>query len=139
MLQKNKSIAQRFLDALWNTQNYAVVDELLASDYDGHSSTVIDGPEGAKQFVPILRSAFPDFKFTVVDQVAEGDRVATRWIIRGTHHGEFQGVPPTGRKVEISGITIFRVADGVLVDGWTNEDLLGLLQQLGAAPEPQSD
>lgn len=137
MSDNNKETVRRFLDALWNNNDFASVDELLASDYHGHSSTVIDGPEGAKQFVSVLRSAFPDYQFIVADQIAEGDRVATRWVMRGTHHAEFQGIPASGRQMTMTGITIFRLAGGKLIDGWTNEDQLGMLQQIGAIPETQ--
>lgn len=134
MLDKNKAIARRFLDELWNRGNFRAVDQLLASDYDGHSSTEIQGPDGAKEFVSGLRIAFPDFQFEVLDQVSEGDEVATRWIISGTHEGEFQGMPPSGKRIEMTGITIFRIADGKLIEGWTNEDVLGMLQQIRAVP-----
>ena len=136
MLEENKAIARRFLDELWNRSNFGLVDQLLASDYDGHSSTVIRGPEGAMEFVPRLRNAFPDFQFSILDQIAEGDKVATRWTIRGTHEGEFQGIPSSGKQIEMTGITIFRIANGKLIEGWTNEDVLGMLQQLDAAPRP---
>lgn len=136
MRDRNKAIARRFLDELWNRSNFAVVDELLASDYDGHSSTVIRGPEGAVAFIPTVHAAFPDFQFKILDQIAEGDKVATRWKLSGTHEGAFQGAPPSGKRVEMTGITIFRVADGRLIEGWTNEDQLGLLQQIGAIPAP---
>ena len=136
MGEKNKVVARRFLEELWNRSNFAVVDELLARDYDGHSSTVIRGPDGAVAFIPVMRAAFPDFQFKVLDQIAEGDKVATRWNLVGTHEGPFQGTPPSGRRVEMRGITIFRLADGRLVEGWTNEDVLGLLQQIGAVPAP---
>lgn len=134
MVDKNKTIARRFLDELWNRGNFIAVDQLLASDYDGHSSTVIQGPDGAKTFVSRLRVAFPDFQFKIVDQVSEGDKVATRWIISGTHQGEFQGMPPSGKRIEMTGITIFRIACGKLIEGWTNEDTLGMLQQIRAVP-----
>jgi len=137
MSNQNKAIARRFLDELWNRSNFGLVDQLLASDYDGHSSTVIRGPEGAMEFVPRLRNAFPDFQFSILDQIAEGDKVATRWTIRGTHEGEFQGIPPSGKQIEMTGITIFRIANGKLIEGWTNEDVLGMLQQLGAIPTPK--
>lgn len=136
MREKNKEVARRFLDELWNRSNFAVVDELLASDYDGHSSTVIRGPEGAIAFIPRLRAAFPDFEFRVLDQIAEGDKVATRWKLSGTHEGAFQGVPASGKRVEMTGITIFRLANGKVIEGWTNEDVHGMLQQLGAVPAP---
>jgi steroid delta-isomerase-like uncharacterized protein len=134
MSKQNKMIAYRLLDELWNRENFAVVDELVASDYDGHSSTEFYGPEGAKQFVSEVHKAFPDFRFTIEDQIAEGDKVATRWTARGTHQGEFQGVAPTGRRITMTGVTVFRMANGKLIDGWTNEDVLGWLQQLGAVP-----
>lgn len=136
MTEKTKAIARRFLDALWNQADFATVDELVAADYDGHSSTEIHGPDGAKQFVTSLHAAFPDFQFAVEDQIAEGDMVATRWAMQGTHQGEFRGIPPTNKRMTMTGITMFRIADGKLIDGWTNEDVLGFLQQLGAVPEP---
>ena len=136
MHKENKAVAQRFLDELWNRSNFELVDQLLASDYNGHSSTVIRGPDGAKAFVPRLRNGFPNFQFSILDQIAEGDKVASRWTIRGTHTGEFQGIPPSGKQIEMTGITIFRLANGKLVEGWTNEDVFGMLQQLGAIPVP---
>ncbi len=124
MPDDHKTIVCHFLDELWNQSNFTAVEQLLASDYDGHSSTEIRGSEGAMAFVPKLRSAFPDFRFTILDQIAEGDKVATRWSICGTHQGEFQGMPPSGEQIEMSGITIFRIANGKLIEGWTNEDML---------------
>lgn len=88
-------------------------------------------------FVPVLRAAFPDYRFELFDQIAEGDRVAMRWRFAGTHEGPFQGAPPSGKQVSMTGITIFRLAGGRLVEGWTNEDLLGLLEQIGALPAPE--
>lgn len=82
----------------------------------------------------MLYKAFPDYHVTVEDQIAEGERVVTRWTCHGTHEGEFQGMPPTGKKMAMSEITIFRIANGKLVEGWSNLDMLGALQQLGAIP-----
>jgi steroid delta-isomerase-like uncharacterized protein len=137
MREENKAVVRRFLEELWNRSNFAVVDELLASDYDGHSSTVIRGEEGAMGFIRTLRAAFPGFQLRVLDQIAEGDKVATRWKLSGAHEGTFQGVPPSGKRVEMTGITIFRLADGKLIDGWTNEDVWGMLQQIGAGTAPE--
>jgi steroid delta-isomerase-like uncharacterized protein len=134
MTKQNKMIAYRVLDELWNHENADVIDEFVASDYDGHSSTVFHGPEGAIQFVLRVHEAFPDFQFTIEDQIAEGDRVATRWHCQGTHQSEFLGISPTNTQMSMTGITIFRIANGKLIDGWTNEDILGMLQQLGAVP-----
>ena len=132
MSENNKMIASRVLEALWNQEDFATVDALVDPDYDGHSSTVFDGPNGAKQFAPVFRSAFPDFQFVIEDQIAEADQVATRWLIRGTHKGVFQGIAPTNKQIQLTGITLFQIANGRIVDGWTNEDVLGLMQQIGA-------
>ncbi len=90
-----------------------------------------------KQFVSGMRSAFLDLHFTIEDQIAEGDKVVTRWKASGTHRGEFQGVPPTGKQATVPGITIDRIAHGKLVEGWTNWDALGLMQRLGVVLEPE--
>lgn len=137
MSEQNKKIARRLFDEMWNKANFAVVDELVPSSYDGHSSAEIHGPDGAKAFVVKLREAFPDFGLTIADQVAEGDKVAMRWNAHGTHKGEFQGIPATDRLVSISGITILRVLDGKIIEGWTNEDMLGFLRQLGIDLKPE--
>ena len=136
MPEQNKVMVRRTCEEIWNRGNLAVIDERFASDYLGHSSAEIQGPESAKQFAAAMRSAFPDFHYTVEDQIAEGDRVVTRWTARGTHEGEFQGIPPTGKQVTITGIGIFRIANGKIIESWTNADMLGLMQQLGAVPAP---
>ena len=137
MSEQNKTIARKVFEDVQSQGNLAVVDEIVASDFVGHTfPTDIHGPEGAKQFDMMLRTAFPDIQVSVEDQIAEGDEVATRWTCRGTHKGEFQGLPPTGKKVTMRGITVFRIANGKLVEGWNNPDLLGMLQQLGAVPVP---
>src|SRR5688572_17801988 len=137
MSARNKLVARRAVDEVWNRGNLAAADELVAGDYVGHSSPSTDethGPAGYKQFYAALRAAFPDIRFTVEDQVAEGDRVVTRWTAHATHTGEFRGIPPTGKRGSVTGITIDRVAGGKLVECWTNADDLGLLQQLGVVP-----
>lgn len=136
MSEQNKKLVRQTFEEVWNRGNYAVIDERFAGDYVGHSVSEIEGPEGAKGFAAAMRGAFPDFQYTVEDEIAEGDRVGHRWTARGTHEGEFQGIPPTGEQVTITGISIYRVANGKLVEGWTNADMLGLMQQLGAVPAP---
>lgn len=137
MSEQNKKIVRRTFKEIWNHGNLAVVDERFSADYVGHSTPEIHGPEGGKQFAAMMRSAFPDFHYTVEDEIAEGDRVVHRWTARGTHEGEFQGMPPTGKQVTITGISVYRVANGKLVEGWTDADMLGLLQQLGTVPRPE--
>jgi steroid delta-isomerase-like uncharacterized protein len=139
MSEQNKTLVRRAVEEVWNRGNYAVVNELVASDIVVHASTPdgeIHGPEGVKQFYATLRRAFPDIHFTIEDQIAEGDRVVTRWTARGTHRGEFNGIPPTGKQGAISGIDIDRIADGKVVECWPNADELDLLQQLGVIPVP---
>ena len=97
MSEQNKALERRAIEEVWNGGNFAVVDELVASDYVGHASTPADetqGPEGIKLFFVTLRQAFPDIHFTIEDQVAEGDRVVTRWTALATHTGVLNGIPP---------------------------------------------
>jgi steroid delta-isomerase-like uncharacterized protein len=137
--EQNKASARRGFEEIWNQGNLAVVDELTSPDYAGHFFLpgMASGVEGFKQFVMLYRSAFPDVHFTVDDIVAEGDRVATRWTATGTHTGQLMNIPPTGKKVTVTGMTLTRYnAEGKGVEGWANFDQLGMLQQLGVVPAP---
>jgi predicted ester cyclase len=89
-----------------------------------------------KQFVDTYRTAFRGARITVEEQIAEGDTVATRWTGRGTHEGELMGIAPTGKETTVTGLTISRLRNGKVVEEWTNWDTLGMLVQLGAAPQP---
>lgn len=116
-----------------------MVDEIVASDYVLHDPALpeeIRGPEGVKGFVQMYRSAYPDTDITVEEQIAAGDDVVTRWTGRGTHQGELLGVPPSGTRVEVAGITIDRISGGKFAESWTIYDALGMLQQIGAIPPP---
>lgn len=140
MSQQNKKVERRLIEEVWNRGNYDVIDQLVARDYVGHSTTPQDetrGPEAYKAFYASLHAAFPDFNVTIEDQIAEGDRVVTRWTASGTHLGPFRGIPPTGNRGAITGITIERLANGKVVECWTNADDLGLLRLLGVVPEMQ--
>jgi steroid delta-isomerase-like uncharacterized protein len=137
MSEQNKALMRRVFEEIYNQGKLTAADELAASDFAVHMpSQAIHGREGVKQYVAMLRAGFPDIHFTIEEQVAEGDRVVTRWTARGTHTGEFQGLPPTGKQVRITGTDIDRIVDGKAVECWTNMDELGLLQQLGALPAP---
>jgi steroid delta-isomerase-like uncharacterized protein len=94
----------------------------------------LHGTEGARQLVEGYRGAFPDLHFTVEDQVAEGEKVVTRWTARATHQGELLSIPPSGNQVTIRGITIDRFSGGKMVESWDNYDALGMMQQIGAIP-----
>lgn len=95
---------------------------------------VVDGIRGLKTFNTTLRTAFPDWYSTPEELVAEGDRVVERWTGRGTHRGEFQGIPPTGRQVALPGVVFYRIRDVKIVEFRGSFDMLSMLQQLGTAP-----
>jgi steroid delta-isomerase-like uncharacterized protein len=137
MSDQHKTLTYQAVEEVWNRGNFAIVDELFASDYVGHQpGEEASGHEGVKRYFATLREAFPDIHFTIEDQIADGDKSVTRWTARATHTGEFNGIPPTGKSGVVTGITINRVADNKVVEGWTNLDSLGLLQQLGVVPRP---
>jgi steroid delta-isomerase-like uncharacterized protein len=143
MSEENKEKVRRFMEEAFGQGKTEVVDEVLDPDFvcwDPNSETgEIRGADTIKGEVGYFHSAFPDFRWTVEDQVAEGDKVTTRYTLSGTHQGEFFGVPASGRRVEISGINIDRFEGGKLVEEWASYDLLGGLSQIGAIPEPQTE
>jgi steroid delta-isomerase-like uncharacterized protein len=134
--EENKAIFRRYVEEVGNEGNLDLVDEIFA-DYVSHQpdgSVLERGPEDVKRFMGEFRSAFPDFHTTIEDQIAEGDRVATRWTMHGTHEGEFRGIAPTGGQIRVTGIGIFRFSEGKVVESWDNFDQLGMMQQLGVVP-----
>jgi steroid delta-isomerase-like uncharacterized protein len=121
-----------------NRRNIDAVDEIYASGFVGHDPAMpedVRGVEGAREFYGMYQSAFPDVQITIEEQVAEGDTVATRWTARGTHQGELLGVPPSGNRVEVAGVTISRIEGGKVAEEWDNYDALGMMQGIGAIPE----
>lgn len=138
MSKHSKMITRRFFEEMGSQGDLAIADDIFATDFVNHSPFGdMHGPKGAKQFVSLLRRAFPDLQVRVEQQVAEGDKVATQWTARGTHKDNFQGIPATGKQMEIRGIVISQLANGKIIEQWGNPDLLGLMQQIGAAPMPQ--
>ena len=123
--EKHKALVRRFHEEAWNKGNVAAVDEFMAADYVDYPipSGLPPGTEGLKQTITTYRTAFPDLKATVDDIFAEGDRVAYRWSTRGTHLGEWLGILPTGNHMTATGISIFRIVGGKVVEGWTSMDL----------------
>lgn len=133
----NQATIRRVIEEAWNRGNLAVLQETVAPAYIGHDPGYplpIQGPEGFGQWVSVARNAFPDFHITVDDLVAEGDRVAGRITMRGTHRGELPGIPPTGKQVTFSGVFVRRFEDGQFVEGWDIADMMSLMQQLGVVP-----
>ena len=141
MSEENKAIARRALEEVWSGQgDLDAADELYAPyyvDHDPASPEDIRGPEGAKELASMYRNAFPDWRFSVEDQVAEGDMVVTRWIGSGTHQGEIMGIAPTGNRVTMAGTSVERIVDGKIEETWDNYDALGMMQQIGAIPSPE--
>lgn len=135
MNTNGKTISRRFFEEILSRGDLELIEELFTGDYNAHTPIgIFEGLKGAKQFVTGLREAFPDLDVKVEDQVVEGDKIANLWKARGTHHGNFGGIPATGRKMEINGITMFRVANGKVLESWGFADLMSMMKQLGVAP-----
>jgi steroid delta-isomerase-like uncharacterized protein len=137
--EKNKAIFRRYVEEVGNEGKLELADEIfdryLAHQPDG--SALERGPEDVKRFMGEFQEAFPDFHTEIEDQIAEDDKVVTRWTMRGTHRREFRGIAPTGNALEITGIGIFRFSEGKVVESWDNLDQLGMMRQLGAIPTPE--
>ena len=139
LAEANKALARRFYEEGWNQGNLAIFDELFAPNHVLHDPSFpepIRGLEGFKQYYGSYRTAFPGNQLTVEAYIAEGDTVVSRWTGRGTHTGDLMGIAPTGKQVTVTGISIQRIANGKIVEEWSNYDMLGMLQQLGVAPMP---
>ncbi len=138
-LEENKALVRRYAEEVLNRRNLDLLDEIFAPDFVqyGADPDQVSGVEDLKQFFVMLRSGFPDFQVTIEDLLAEGDKVVLHFTFQGTHQGEFTSIGPTGKQVTMTGIDIFRIADGKIVELWNQEDVLGMMQQLGAIPEPE--
>jgi steroid delta-isomerase-like uncharacterized protein len=123
--ERNKALVRKFFEENWSKGNVAAVDEFMAADYVDHSIPAGLPPdtEGVKQATTTYHMAFPDLKATIDDIFAEGEMVAFRWSIRGTHLGDWLGIPPTGNHVTATGITVYRIAGKKVVENWTSFDL----------------
>ncbi len=135
--EENKAIELRFFEEVVNKGNLAVIDELVAANFIDHSAPpgAASDREGYKQFFAMTHEAFPDFRSTLEDMIAEGDLVVQRFTARGTHKGGgFMGIAPTGKQMTVPGIAIHRITGGKIVEDWVSMDMLGALQQLGVVP-----
>ena len=135
---RNKEIVRRFVDEYQTGGDEAVFDETIHPDVLDHDRPegIAEGSTGVRQQFDGFRAAMPDFRATVLHQVAEGDLVMTHKVFRGTHEGELLGFPPTGNELEIRVIDVVRLDGGRIVEHWNVVDRLGLLAQLGALPVP---
>jgi len=136
-----KALTRRFIEE-WNKGKaaaMAVIDEMYATNFVSHGDEDIRGIKNVKQSTSEEFSAFPDLHLTIDDMVVEGDKVAARITMTGTHKGEYMGAPPTNKKITIRAITIERFAGGKIVEEWGMADTLGLMQQLGLVPTPKKE
>lgn len=135
----NKATAKRFFEDIWNKGNLALLDELALPNMVVHGVPPELPPslEGLRQFIKMYRTAFPDLQFTLGDLIAEGDKVAVRWTVTGTHTGKLLNFPVLGKKGTVTGITVTRYDEkGKIAENWFEFDQLTMLQQIGVIPVP---
>ncbi len=137
--QQNKEMVRRSYQVLsegFRSKDLSGMDEFIASDIRDHNPDPGQGPglQGLKDWFLTLAGAFPDLRVTVEDLIAEGDKVVARALFRGTHSGDFQGIPATGKQASVQVIDILRIENGKVVERWGLSDQMGLMQQLGVAP-----
>lgn len=134
----NKAVYRRFIEEGFNQGRLETLDEVLAPTYVNHSAPPGSPADaaGVKQIITLFRAAFPDMHIDIHEQVAEGDWVSSRAVFHGTHRGALFGIPATGRQVTMPGLSLVRVSDGQIQEGWIQNDLLALLHQLGATTLP---
>jgi len=137
MSDKQEKIVRRVFDEVWNQGRLDVIDQVFTNDYVNHDP--INQTRSAAAFRNVVtkyRSAFPDCRLTIDDLISAGDKVVVRWRFSGTHQGQLEGIPPTGRKVTGSGISINVISGDRIREAYVNWDALGLMQQLGVVTLP---
>ena len=136
MSDNNIALIHRWFGEVWNQGRLETIQELMAPEFVGNGQggpgVVLRGPREFRAFAENLRGAFPDIQVTIEDAFAAGDKVVARWSATMTHRGDQLGLPATGKQVRITGISIGRIVDGKIVEGWDNWDQLGMMQQIGA-------
>lgn len=137
--EQHKALVSRIADDIWNRGDLAVIDEVMAADaqYHGpHQPNGVGDREGWRRHIARIRDAFPDSHVAFEELIACGDTVVGRWKASATHTGPLPGVAPTGKRITIGGITIYRIANGKIVEAWEQLDMLGMWQQLGVVELP---
>lgn len=139
MTDQYETLVHRWFEEVWNKGRTEAIDEMFASDGIAHGLTdqqgnELRGPEGYKPFFENFRNAFPDINIVVADTVCEGNKIAARCIVKGTHQGHGLGLAPTGNQVVFTGMTIIRVRDGQIVEAWNNFDFSAMFDQVGLRP-----
>ena len=137
--EENKALGRRIFEEGINQNQPSVFDELIAPSYVNYDFPApTQGVEGFKMVIGMFRAAFPDMRVILEEELAEDDKVITHGYFTGTHKGDFQGIPPTGKQIKVKYIDVWRVESGKLVENWVQMDQLGLMQQLGVIPTPGS-
>ena len=132
-IEQNKALARRIVEA-FNKKDASTLADLFGPDFVGHTvGKDLTFEEFQKNMIALVH-AFPDYAMTIEDLIAEDDKFVARWTLTGTHKGEFMGIPASGKRIDVSAITIRRVAGGKCVEGWDIRDNLKMMQQLGAVP-----
>jgi steroid delta-isomerase-like uncharacterized protein len=132
----SKRIFFEHIQQIWNNKDDTAIERFIAPNYRGFDAAeIISGIEGYKQHFVTLTTGFPDLRITIEDMQEEA-RVVARFVVEATHTGDFAGIPPTGKRVRVTGIEINRITNGQIVEGHANTDGLGLMKQLGGIPEP---
>jgi steroid delta-isomerase-like uncharacterized protein len=138
-VEESKAVMREYLEAFWNQGDVDAADRYVASDVVLHDLAESEPPlspgvAGLKEIHGVFRLAMPDFKLTIDDMIGEDDLVVIRWTGEGTHTGPFMDIPATHKTARFTAISIARIADGKMVEGWQNMDVMGLMQQLGVIP-----
>lgn len=135
--EENKQIVRRFVNEVVNSGNLDRIDEYVGENVVDHTPFgETEGREAFRDTTEALQNAFPDLEVTPVEVISEGDTVSVRMTQRGTHEGEFLGVPPTGQSFEIMAMAFAHLEDGKVIERWVQPDVLGLMQQIGAVEMP---
>ncbi|MFC5410232.1 ester cyclase [Larkinella bovis] len=133
-IHHNQQLIETYFKAVWNEGDLDSLDNLLTADYRNHSASIPNpqpGPAGLKPIVAAMRHAFPDLQYTIQDLIVTPNNVVARVVMSGTQTGDFFGIPPTNRTVEVAQINIERIRDGKIAEHWRLTDELALMRQLG--------
>jgi steroid delta-isomerase-like uncharacterized protein len=137
MAVDNKAIVRQLYEEAWNKRKFEFIDLLLSPSHALHGPIFPGrsiGPDAYKQTMLIFTMGFPDLQFTIEETIAETEKAVCYWAMSGTHRGEFMGIPATGKKMSVDGITIHHITNGKIMDSYVSIDMWGMMQQLGLAP-----
>jgi steroid delta-isomerase-like uncharacterized protein len=137
-IENSNSLIQRIFNEAFNQGDLAIVDELVSPNHLAHNAFggTPHGPQGLKWLIVMFRTAFPDLKCIIEDEIKVENQISAHWVMSGTHKGTFLGNPPTGHPVVVQGMIFARIENGQMAEDWILIDQLGILQQIGLVPPP---